>query len=67
MSTVAGRREKRRVTAAAKKQRRQKVIAFGGLAVLALLLVIQGPEAAGCLRGIHDARCDAGSGGVCRA
>lgn len=44
MSTVAGRREKRRVTAAAKKQRRQKVIAFGGLAVLAILLLIQGPK-----------------------
>ena len=44
MSTVAGRREKRRVTAAAKKQRRQKVIAFGGLGVLALLLLIQGPK-----------------------
>jgi len=44
VSTVAGRREKRRVTAAAKKQRRQKVIAFGGLAVLALLFLIQGPK-----------------------
>jgi SPOR domain len=44
VSTAAGRRAKRQATAAAKKQRRQKVIAFGGLGVLALLLVIQGPK-----------------------
>ena len=36
--------ERRRATAAAKKQRRQKVIAFGGLGVLALLMFIQGPK-----------------------
>jgi hypothetical protein len=35
---------KREANAAAAKERRQKVIAFGGLAVLAILLVIQGPK-----------------------
>ena len=40
MSTRA---EKRRANAAAAKERRQKIIAFGGLGVLAALLVIQGP------------------------
>lgn len=34
----------RAASAAAKKQRRQKVIAFGGLGVLAILMVIQGPK-----------------------
>ena len=36
--------ERRRATAAAKKQQRQKVIAFGGLGVLALMMFIQGPK-----------------------
>ena len=36
--------QQRAATAAAKKQRRQKVIAFGGLGVLALLMFIQGPK-----------------------
>ena len=41
MSTRA---QKRQAVAAAAKQRRQKVIAFGGLGVLLILLVIQGPK-----------------------
>ncbi len=36
--------ETRRAKAAAAKQRRQKMIAFGGLGVLAILIVIQGPK-----------------------
>jgi hypothetical protein len=36
--------QKRIADAAAKKQRRQKVIAFGGLGVLAILMFIQGPK-----------------------
>ncbi|MCP9484379.1 MAG: SPOR domain-containing protein [Gaiellaceae bacterium MAG52_C11] len=44
MSRTSKQAERRRETAAASKQRRQKVIAFGGLGVLALLLVIQGPK-----------------------
>lgn len=36
--------QKRIAAAAAKKQRRQKVIAFGGLGVLAILMFIQGPK-----------------------
>jgi hypothetical protein len=36
--------QKRLAQAAAKKQRRQKVIAFGGLGVLAILMFIQGPK-----------------------
>jgi hypothetical protein len=35
---------KRAASAAAAKERRQKVIAFGGLGVLAILLVLQGPR-----------------------
>ncbi len=41
MSTRA---EKRRANVAAAKESRQKLIAFGGLGVLAILLVIQGPR-----------------------
>jgi SPOR domain len=37
-------RQKRAATAAAAKQRRQLIVAVGGLAVLAILLVIQGPK-----------------------
>ena len=46
MRTRAGTKaqRKRAEAAAAKKQRRQMVIAFGGLGVLAILLVIQGPK-----------------------
>lgn len=51
MSTAAGRKAKRQATAAVKKQRRQKVIAFGGLGVLALLLAIQGPKMLEFFRG----------------
>ena len=36
--------QKRIAAAAAKKQRRQKVIAFGGLGVLAILMFFQGPK-----------------------
>jgi len=36
--------QKRVADAAARKQRRQKVIAFGGLGVLAILMLIQGPK-----------------------
>ena len=39
--------QKRAATAAAKKQRRQKVMAFGGLGVLAILMFIQVPKLLG--------------------
>ena len=44
MRKPSKRMEQRRATAAAAKQKRQKVIAFGGIGVLALLLFIQGPK-----------------------
>ena len=44
----------RAAIAAAAKERRQKVIAFGGLAVLAILLVIQGPKLLDALGGSSD-------------
>ena len=43
--------QKRIADAAAKKQRRQKVIAFGGLGVLAILMFIQGPKLLNALGG----------------
>jgi hypothetical protein len=48
-----GQRE-REAAAVAKKQRRQKVIAFGGLGVLAILLVIQGPRLLDAVGGSSD-------------
>jgi hypothetical protein len=45
---------KREANAAAAKERRQKVIAFGGLVVLAILLVIQGPKLLDALGGSSD-------------
>jgi hypothetical protein len=45
---------KRAANAAAAKERRQKVIAFGGLGVLAILLVIQGPKLLDALGGSSD-------------
>ena len=59
-------REKRRANVAAAKERRQKIFAFGGLGVLAILLVIQGPKMLDALRRVRaprrplrrrDARC----------
>ena len=44
----------RAAIAAAAKERRQKVIAFGGLAVLAILLVIQGPKLLDAFGGSSD-------------
>ncbi len=43
--------QKRIAAAAAKKERRKKVIAFGGLGVLAILMVIQGPKLLNLLGG----------------
>jgi len=48
---VSVRAKKRHADAAAAKQRRQKGIAFGGLGVLAILLVIQGPKLLGAFGG----------------
>ena len=45
---------KRAATAAAAKERRQKVIAFGGLGVLAILMVIQGPKLLDAFNGSGD-------------
>jgi hypothetical protein len=44
LSSAASRKAKRQATAAVKKQRRQMVIAVGGLGVLVVLLLIQGPK-----------------------
>ncbi len=41
---MSKRAEMRRASAAAAKQRRQKMVAFGGLGVLAVLLLFQGPR-----------------------
>jgi len=61
---VNKRQETRRAKAAAAKQRRQKVIAFGGLGVLAILMVIQGPKLLDAFGGSNrpaPATSDAGS------
>ena len=56
MRNRAGSKAQRERAAAAadKKQRRQKVIAFGGLGVLAILLVIQGPRLLDAVSGSSD-------------
>ncbi len=51
---MSTRSEKRRARAAAAKERRQKIIAFGGLGVLAILLVIQGPKLLDAVGGSSD-------------
>jgi len=51
---VGTRVQKRLAKAQAAKEKRQKVIAFGGLGVLAILLVIQGPRLLDLIGGSND-------------